>query len=70
MNEAKKPEYILAELTLCGKKKVHLLVEGDFDLSFWRNKIHPDTPDARQDSSPSGERRLSTSPAVPVSVPQ
>ena len=42
MNEAKKPEYILAELTLCGKKKVHLLVEGDFDLSFWRNKIHPD----------------------------
>ena len=34
-----------------------------------RNKIHPDTPDARQDSSPSGDRHPSISQAVPVSIP-
>lgn len=38
----KTPEYILSELTLSGKNRVHLLLEGEFDLNFWKNKINPD----------------------------
>lgn len=38
----KTPAYVLTELQMSGKSKTHLLVEGEFDLSFWRNKVSRD----------------------------
>ena len=38
----KTPAYVLTELKMSGKGKTNLLVEGEFDLSFWRNKVSCD----------------------------